>query len=270
MTNITLTPQAVEDILLAGDLSKLSPEQRVVFYQKTCERVGLDPLAKPFDYLKLNGRLVLYANKGCAEQLRRKHNISIHTPTTELIGDIYQATIGVSMADGRTDADIGAVDIKGATGDRLSNAMMKAVTKAKRRATLSIMGLGMLDESELDTVRGAVRVDKTEAETVDRLEMKEPMRMATTKVIDHNSGEEVNAHYPVHKQPTSEVPGNMYLPTTEDIDEEHYVVEGMVSEVKQPQGQKFFVVSIDGFPHEPRESFTRWDEKDVQLLEDAM
>ncbi|BEJ60493.1 hypothetical protein B10172_05150 [Campylobacter jejuni] len=30
---------------------------------------------------------------------------------------------------------------------------MKAITKAKRRVTLSICGLGMLDESELETIK---------------------------------------------------------------------------------------------------------------------
>jgi len=37
---------------------------------------------------------------------------------------------------------------------------MKCETKAKRRATLSICGLGMLDESELETIPGAVVFDK--------------------------------------------------------------------------------------------------------------
>ncbi len=39
------------------------------------------------------------------------------------------------------------------TADDLANAMMKAETKAKRRVTLSICGLGMLDETEMATVR---------------------------------------------------------------------------------------------------------------------
>ena len=34
--------------------------------------------------------------------------------------------------------------------------MMKAETKAKRRATLSICGLGLLDETEVSTIPGAV------------------------------------------------------------------------------------------------------------------
>jgi hypothetical protein len=42
-------------------------------------------------------------------------------------------------------------------GDVLANALMKAETKAKRRVTLSLAGLGWLDETELDTIPG-VRV----------------------------------------------------------------------------------------------------------------
>jgi len=36
--------------------------------------------------------------------------------------------------------------------------MMKAETKAKRRVTLAICGLGFLDESEVDSIKGATQV----------------------------------------------------------------------------------------------------------------
>jgi hypothetical protein len=54
-----------------------------------------------------------------------------------------------STPDGRTTESIGAVSIGNMKGDSLCNAMMKAETKAKRRATLDLLGLGMLDESEI-------------------------------------------------------------------------------------------------------------------------
>ena len=44
------------------------------------------------------------------------------------------------------------------TGDPIANAFMKAETKAKRRGTLSICGLGMLDESEIASISSAVKV----------------------------------------------------------------------------------------------------------------
>ena len=54
---------------------------------------------------------------------------------------------------GRIDAALGSVSIVGLRGEALSNAKMKAETKAKRRATLSICGLGfVLDETEIETV----------------------------------------------------------------------------------------------------------------------
>ena len=37
----------------------------------------------------------------------------------------------------------------------LVNAKLKAITKAKRRVTLSICGLGFLDETEIDTIPSA-------------------------------------------------------------------------------------------------------------------
>ena len=50
------------------------------------------------------------------------------------------------------DESTGAVTVGDLKGDALANALMKAETKAKRRVTLSIAGLGWLDETELDPI----------------------------------------------------------------------------------------------------------------------
>jgi hypothetical protein len=44
------------------------------------------------------------------------------------------------------------VSVAGLRGEALANAQMKALTKAKRRATLSICGLGFLDETDSEAV----------------------------------------------------------------------------------------------------------------------
>jgi len=47
--------------------------------------------------------------------------------------------------------------LKGGAADKakeVANAIMKAITKAKRRVTLSICGLGMLDETEVESLPG--------------------------------------------------------------------------------------------------------------------
>lgn len=143
---------ALSRVLLGGDLAKLSDEQRVQYYAKICETVGLNPLTKPFDYIPLNGRLVLYANKGCAEQLRAIHKIGLKVIKAQKDGDLYVVVVEAIDPAGRTDSGLGAVPLGSLKGEALANAMMKAETKAKRRATLSICGLNMLDETEVDTI----------------------------------------------------------------------------------------------------------------------
>lgn len=145
----------IAEALVQGDLSGLKPAERTRYYMMICERVGVDAAVKPFDYLRLNNKLVLYANKACAEQLRKRKNISITVTNRETINDVYVVTVVATLPDGRKDESTGAVTIGKLAGDNLANALMKAETKAKRRVTLSVCGLGMLDETEIDTIRGA-------------------------------------------------------------------------------------------------------------------
>ena len=50
-------------------------------------------------------------------------------------------------------------------GEARANAILKCVTKAKRRVTLSLCGLGFLDEEEVRTLEGVQTFD-AEAETM--------------------------------------------------------------------------------------------------------
>lgn len=158
-TAIALRPaqqaDALERVLIAGDIGKLSPEQRVEYYMRVCESVGLNPLTQPFDYLTLQGKTILYAKKTCTDQLRALHKISVVDMIESERDGVMTVTAKVQNAEGRCDMDKGSVRTEGLKGDALANAIMKAATKAKRRATLSICGLGMLDETEVETIPGA-------------------------------------------------------------------------------------------------------------------
>jgi len=147
---------AIENLLIKGDLGALSPDQRNTYYLRLCDAAGLNPMTQPFEYLKLNGKLVLYAKKACTDQLRALNKISVVDMDQEEVEGIYSVTVKVQNGEGRTDMDIGSVNIAGKKGDDRANAIMKASTKAKRRATLSICGLGLLDETEVETIPAAV------------------------------------------------------------------------------------------------------------------
>ena len=151
---------ALERVLVAGDLAGLNESQRIEYYKAVCESLGLNPLTRPFEYLRLNGRLVLYATRSAADQLRAIHGISILDVRIEQKDDLVIVTVRGHTRDGREDVEVGAVSVAGLRGDALANAQMKALTKAKRRLTLSLAGLGWLDETETDSVPGAQRVSE--------------------------------------------------------------------------------------------------------------
>jgi len=156
VTIITPVSTKLVEALMYGNLKNLSKDEKVLYYRNVCESVGLNPLTKPFQFMDLKGKEILYAGKECTEQLRKVHKISINIVARELKDDIFIVTARAkNLTDGREDESTGAVCITGLKGEDKANAFMKAETKAKRRVTLSICGLGMLDESEVETIAGA-------------------------------------------------------------------------------------------------------------------
>lgn len=166
---------ALQHILATGDLSKLSNEQRVAHYLDLCRSLNLNPRSRPFDWLMLDGKLVLYPNKSCAEQLRREHQISVKVTRREPIGATTDEPMFVCEVEGRTPTGrtdqatkyvpLTAYNKQGQryrlTGANLANAYAKAETGAKRRLVLSMVGLASPPDPE--EVRGArfVVVDGT-------------------------------------------------------------------------------------------------------------
>lgn len=148
----------VEQVLIRGDLSRLSPQERADYMLAVCKSVGLNPLTKPFEFITLNNKLVLYALKAATDQLRTIHKVSVIELTESDWDGVYIVTAKVQNAEGRTDSAKGAVSIQGLRGEAMANAIMKAETKAKRRATLSICGLGMLDETEVEDIPASAKV----------------------------------------------------------------------------------------------------------------
>lgn len=148
----------MEQVMLVGDLRQLTAPQRVHYYKQVCDSVGLNPFTRPFDYIELEGQLRLYAKKDATDQLRALHRVSIVIVSREVVDDVYVVTARASTPDGRTDEAIGAVPISNLYVGAKANALMKSETKAKRRVTLSICGLGWLDETELETVSNVRQV----------------------------------------------------------------------------------------------------------------
>lgn len=155
LRTLTLDPNTIGKLVLDGDLKGLTPAQRVDYYSYRCQQAGLDPAAKPFDLLTLNGKMVLYANAGCTQQLTATRKLSHEVTNRELVDGIYCVFVRVKGEDGRSTENMGAVPVEGLKGEAKANAMLKATTKAIRRAVLAHCGLGMMDETEVETIPGA-------------------------------------------------------------------------------------------------------------------
>lgn len=154
-TNDNLDQETMLALVGNGDTSKLSAERKIAYYNARCTAAGLDPRTQPFQFVKLQGGEKLYATKTATDQLA-----GIHGCRTEIVSQATEqgvrvVTVRVTARDGRQTEEIGAVPVEGLKGEALANAMMKALTKAKRRAVLSVCGLGMLDETEVETIAGA-------------------------------------------------------------------------------------------------------------------
>lgn len=196
------TLSAIESALIQGDLKQLNSEQRLSYYKQVCDSVGLNPLTKPFEYITLNGKLTLYALRAATDQLRNVHKVSIKITDRTKIDDIYIVTAQATNSEGRFDESTGAVNVAGLKGEALANAYLKAETKAKRRVTLSLCGLGLLDETEVadipDSAKDVTQAHATEskplmtapkAETVFQTDVPEGQEPPETPEFDGDPGE---------------------------------------------------------------------------------
>ena len=144
--------EIMDAVISKGDIGKLTPQERSAYYSQVCRSIGLNPLTRPFEYLTLQGKTVLYARRDAADQLRKLNGISVEVVSKEVQGGLLTVHVRATDKTGRIDEDFGVVNIGQLKGEAAANAFLKAVTKAKRRVTLSISGLGFLDETEVEDI----------------------------------------------------------------------------------------------------------------------
>jgi hypothetical protein len=149
----------VESYVTTGDVSRLSPADRTKLYFGLCEATGLNAATNPILSLKLNGKEIFYFGRGATDQMAAKHRLNreiVEGPELRDIGGkkIVYAKCRATHPNGRVETAVATLLFADASSD-----YMKCETKAKRRATLAILGLGMLDELEIDAIQEQTRVN---------------------------------------------------------------------------------------------------------------
>lgn len=172
--------KVIESLVIKGDISALGPEDKATYYMRMCESLGLTATTQPFTLLKLNGKEILYVTRGATDQLAAIHRLNreivdgprvIDVSGTKMIYAVCKAT----HPNGRVETAVATVPMN----DPL-NGLMKAETKAKRRATLSILGLGLLDETEIETIPANTRSEVPQID-LSKAEDRVPVKSAPAK-----------------------------------------------------------------------------------------
>lgn len=143
---------AIESFVTRGDWSQLSPLDRARAYTHVCAQHGLNPMSQPFAFLRLNGKEVLYATRGATDQLAAMHKVTRKIIDGPKVIDIAGSKVAYCVAEaslpgGRSETATATLPVADPV-----NLYMKLETKAKRRATIALLGLAMLDETELTTI----------------------------------------------------------------------------------------------------------------------
>lgn len=176
MSDLTKRPNttisAVEKAVLKNDLQALTEIERIQYYLFACRQLNLNPATRPFDYLVQDGKMSLYLNATGVAQLRAAYGIS--TKIKERAKDdefIYCTAIAFDNS-GRQEESTAVLSLndkygKPITGQSKANLIMKAETKAKRRATLALRGIPWGDTGEVVSSAGDPPLDLLPTEVDD-------------------------------------------------------------------------------------------------------
>lgn len=149
----------IADILLRQDYSRLSPGEQIAFIKYRCDKLGLDITSNPFVFIAAPtrndpGRKLLINTKNLYAFLTFKYSLEVTIKRVDfvtMLGKSFiqaEATALIPSTGAKCD-DIGIVFVdKNMAPVELANLRMKAVTKAKCRATHNVVGIGGLSYIE--------------------------------------------------------------------------------------------------------------------------
>lgn len=223
-----ISPEIINSLILTGDLSGLKPAQQTQYYTAVCKSLDINPLTQPFAIITYQGKKILYATKGCTQQLARSRLINIEVTSRETKDTVYIVSVRATDNKGRFTDEDGVVSVVGLKGIELANAMMKATTKAKRRAVLALCGLGMPDESEIEDIKPEPTVDTSKSKVEKIVNQVQEAEIVKPNVSEGEPVTETKAKVKNEKKETQKA-------------------TPVVSEAVLPEGHKKIQVVIDSF-----------------------
>lgn len=241
-----ISPEIINSLILTGDMSQLKPAQQTAYYNAVCESLDINPLTQPFAIITLQGKKILYATKGCTQQLSSSRKINTEIKERKTVDTIYIASCRATMPDGRFTDDDGIVSIVGLKGNELANAMMKAITKAKRRAVLALCGLGMPDETEIEDMPNNAAQYNAASDKSRVEQIIETTASEVTENVDQDKIKEESKKEAIKKTTKASKEVHQVEHTEGDGSKTNSVSEPVQSTL--PEGHKLITGVIEGIP----------------------
>lgn len=147
---------SIRKYLLTGDMNAMTEEEQASVLAQTCAHMGIDPVLGGVIAVELQGKKKLYVTKVATDIVARANKLTRKIVSNELCEKTYTYFVKVEISDanGRIEEGESCVSVRGfnrdqtpklLTGEDYGNAIMKAHTKARRRATLAWVGVQDLD-----------------------------------------------------------------------------------------------------------------------------
>ncbi len=134
------------------DTRGMSQGEREAALAGLAKALGLNPLTNPVRFIALQGGEALYVTRQGTDQIAARLRINRETIVGPEVRDIggqklvfCQVRAREPGPDGRSDVATATIPLREPHND-----LMKCETKAKRRATLSLVGLGLLTEDDAE------------------------------------------------------------------------------------------------------------------------
>lgn len=161
-TDSKTLPKAAMAAVMKGDWGGVQDSDRIIFLKHLCESLRIPLPLCPFQFIPMKGgKIALYAPSEAFSLIAKKNAIS--TEIMANIGDektglntqtnTYTVIVKASDATGRFTVDYAKIYVGSKNGQDKADAEMKTITKAKRRAIKSLVGVSVYDEDDIEWMR---------------------------------------------------------------------------------------------------------------------
>ena len=162
-------PMAAVQASMQNDWSGVAWPERIMFVRQLCDNLNVPLALNPFKFIPMKKKVnqqwktvsVLYAPSEAFSLISRKNRVSteIRDKRTDEEHQMFIVSGRAQDPEGNFTDEEAEIYVGGLSEQDLANARMKCVTKFKRRAVKSLIGMSILDADDLEAMKKRGEID---------------------------------------------------------------------------------------------------------------